>query len=324
MFEQAQKNMRQNFVGAIADKNVARCDGVMPGDGGLEQVGVRVWVEAQRVIHSGAYGGKHQRAGAVGILVGVQLDQIGKLGLLTRHVRREAFDDIAPEGGHGRVGNGEIGNENFGDGIMQSLLNSVSQTAMRQAEVSRNTLETRIRVAINLDGAGQAKLATGVGFFDHMLDQIARHGMLDLTIEAAGDLHIDAHHTVEDVGITLGQALAKALGDKQGLRRYGHAYVPLDEALSRVVVDLSGRPGLVFNVPFTRAMIGEFDVDLIHEFFQGLVNHAGISLHIDNLSGVNAHHQAETVFKAFARALRVAVEADTRAAGTIPSTKGAL
>ncbi len=207
---------------------------------------------------------------------------------------------------------------------MQVLLNSVSQTAMRQAEVSRNTLETRIRVAINLDGAGQAKLATGVGFFDHMLDQIARHGMFDLTIEAAGDLHIDAHHTVEDVGITLGQALTKALGDKQGLRRYGHAYVPLDEALSRVVVDLSGRPGLVFNVPFTRAMIGEFDVDLIHEFFQGLVNHAGISLHIDNLSGVNAHHQAETVFKAFARALRVAVEADPRAAGTIPSTKGAL
>ena len=207
---------------------------------------------------------------------------------------------------------------------MRALFNSVSQTAMRQAEVSRNTLETRIRVALDLDGAGKAKLATGIGFFDHMLDQIARHGMLDLTIEAAGDLHIDAHHTVEDVGITFGQALAKALGDKQGLRRYGHAYVPLDEALSRVVVDLSGRPGLVFNVPFTRAMIGEFDVDLVHEFFQGLVNHAGISLHIDNLSGANAHHQAETVFKAFARALRMAVEADPRAAGTIPSTKGAL
>jgi imidazoleglycerol-phosphate dehydratase len=195
---------------------------------------------------------------------------------------------------------------------------------MRQADVSRNTLETRIHVAINLDGTGVAKLATGVGFFDHMLDQIARHGMMDLIIDAAGDLHIDAHHTVEDVGITFGQALAKALGDKKGLRRYGHAYVPLDEALSRVVVDLSGRPGLVFNVPFTRAMIGEFDVDLVHEFFQGMVNHAGISLHIDNLRGVNAHHQAETVFKAFARALRMAVEVDARAADAIPSTKGAL
>lgn len=195
---------------------------------------------------------------------------------------------------------------------------------MRQADVSRNTLETRIRVAINLDGTGVTKLSTGVGFFDHMLDQIARHGMMDLIIDADGDLHIDAHHTVEDVGITFGQALAKALGDKKGLRRYGHAYVPLDEALSRVVVDLSGRPGLVFNVPFTRAMIGEFDVDLVHEFFQGMVNHAGISLHIDNLRGVNAHHQAETVFKAFARALRIAVEVDARAADAIPSTKGAL
>lgn len=195
---------------------------------------------------------------------------------------------------------------------------------MRQADVSRNTLETRIHVAINLDGTGVAKLSTGVGFFDHMLDQIARHGMIDLMIDAVGDLHIDAHHTVEDVGITFGQALTKALGDKKGLRRYGHAYVPLDEALSRVVVDLSGRPGLVFNVPFTRAAIGEFDVDLIHEFFQGLVNHAGISLHIDNLSGVNAHHQAETVFKAFARALRMAMEIDARAVDAIPSTKGSL
>ncbi len=207
---------------------------------------------------------------------------------------------------------------------MRALFNSVSDTAMRQADVSRNTLETRIRVAINLDGAGVAKLATGVGFFDHMLDQIARHGMMDITIEAVGDLHIDAHHTVEDVGITFGQALAGALGDKKGLRRYGHAYVPLDEAMSRVVVDLSGRPGLVFNVPFTRAAIGEFDVDLVHEFFQGMVNHAGITLHIDNLRGANAHHQAETVFKAFARALRMAVEVDARAAGAIPSTKGAL
>ena len=195
---------------------------------------------------------------------------------------------------------------------------------MRQADVSRNTLETKIRVALDLDGTGVAKLATGVGFFDHMLDQIARHGLIDLTVEAAGDLHIDAHHTIEDVGITIGQALAKALGDKKGLRRYGHAYVPLDEALSRVVLDLSGRPGLVFNVPFTRAMIGEFDVDLVHEFFQGLVNHAGITLHIDALRGDNAHHQCETVFKAFARALRIAVEADPRAADAIPSTKGSL
>ncbi|MBI5860651.1 MAG: imidazoleglycerol-phosphate dehydratase HisB [Rhodocyclales bacterium] len=195
---------------------------------------------------------------------------------------------------------------------------------MRQADVSRNTLETRIRVALNLDGTGVAKLSTGVGFFDHMLDQIARHGLIDLTVEAVGDLHIDAHHTVEDVGITLGQALAQALGDKKGLRRYGHAYVPLDEALSRVVVDLSGRPGLVFNVSFTRAAIGEFDVDLIHEFFQGLVNHAGITLHIDALRGDNSHHQAETVFKAFARALRMACEVDARAVNAIPSTKGAL
>lgn len=195
---------------------------------------------------------------------------------------------------------------------------------MRQAEVTRNTLETQIRVSVGLDGSGAATLATGVGFFDHMLDQIARHGLIDLVVEAKGDLHIDAHHTVEDVGITLGQALAKAWGDKKGLARYGHAYVPLDEALSRVVVDLSGRPGLTFNVPFVRATIGEFDVDLVHEFFQGLVNHAGITVHIDNLRGENAHHQAETVFKAFARALRMAVTPDARAAGTMPSTKGSL
>ncbi len=197
-------------------------------------------------------------------------------------------------------------------------------TAMRQAEISRNTLETKIRVALDLDGSGVSRLATGIGFFDHMLDQIARHGLIDLTVEAQGDLYIDGHHTIEDVGITIGQALAKALGDKKGLRRYGHAYVPLDEALSRAVVDLSGRPGLVFNVPFTRATIGEFDVDLVREFFQGLVNHANITVHIDALRGDNSHHQAETVFKAFARALRMAVEADPRAAGTIPSTKGSL
>lgn len=198
------------------------------------------------------------------------------------------------------------------------------QQPVRQSEVTRNTLETKIRVALNLDGTGISKLNTGIGFFDHMLDQLARHGLIDLEVSAVGDLHIDAHHTVEDVGITIGQALAKAWGDKKGLRRYGHAYVPLDEALSRVVLDLSGRPGLVFNVPFTRAMIGEFDVDLVHEFFQGLVNHAGITLHIDALSGDNSHHQAETVFKAFARALRIACEVDPRAASSIPSTKGTL
>ena len=194
---------------------------------------------------------------------------------------------------------------------------------MRSAEVQRNTLETQIRVKVDLDGSGISKLATGVGFFDHMLDQIARHGMIDIEVTAAGDLHIDAHHTVEDVGITLGQALVQAIGDKKGVRRYGHAYVPLDEALSRVVVDLSGRPGLVFEVPFVRGTVGEFDVDLVREFFQGLVNHAAMTVHIDALRGDNAHHQAETVFKAFGRALRMAVEADPRASG-IPSTKGSL
>jgi imidazoleglycerol-phosphate dehydratase len=194
----------------------------------------------------------------------------------------------------------------------------------RTADLSRTTSETRIRVALNLDGSGRAQLATGIGFFDHMLEQIARHGLVDLTVEAQGDLHIDGHHTVEDVGITLGQAFAQAVGDKRGVRRYGHAYVPLDEALSRVVIDLSGRPGMVWEVPFTRAMIGEFDVDLAHEFFQGFVNHAGVTLHVDNLRGANAHHQCETVFKAFGRALRMAVEPDPRAAGSIPSTKGSL
>jgi len=194
----------------------------------------------------------------------------------------------------------------------------------RKAEVVRNTGETQIRVAINMDGTGQQKLATGVPFLDHMLDQIARHGLIDLDIEAKGDLHIDAHHTVEDVGITLGQAFAKAIGDKKGIRRYGHAYVPLDEALSRIVVDFSGRPGLEFHVPFKRSMIGSFDVDLTHEFFQGFVNHALVTLHIDNLRGENAHHQCETVFKAFGRALRMAAEIDARAGSSIPSTKGSL
>jgi imidazoleglycerol-phosphate dehydratase len=195
---------------------------------------------------------------------------------------------------------------------------------MRQAEVIRNTNETQISVKINLDGTGQAKLSTGIGFFDHMLDQIARHGLIDLDIQAKGDLHIDGHHTVEDVGITLGQAFAKAVGDKKGIRRSGHAYVPLDEALSRVVVDFSGRPGLVMHVPFKAGMIGEFDSQLAFEFFQGFVNHALVTLHIDNLRGENAHHQAETVFKAFARALRAALELDPRSAGVIPSTKGSL
>jgi imidazoleglycerol-phosphate dehydratase len=195
---------------------------------------------------------------------------------------------------------------------------------MRQAQITRNTLETQISVNLNLDGTGKAVLNTGVPFLDHMLDQVARHGMMDLEISAKGDLHIDAHHTVEDIGITLGQAFAQAIGDKKGLCRYGHAYVPLDEALSRVVVDLSGRPGMEFNIKFVRARIGEFDVDLANEFFQGFVNHAMVTLHIDNLSGDNAHHQAETVFKAFGRALRMAIELDPRAAGMIPSTKGSL
>ncbi|MEW6313782.1 MAG: imidazoleglycerol-phosphate dehydratase HisB [Pseudomonadota bacterium] len=195
---------------------------------------------------------------------------------------------------------------------------------MRTAQVSRNTLETQISVKLDLDGSGKSKLATGVPFLDHMLDQVARHGLIDLDISAKGDLHIDAHHTVEDIGITLGQAFAQAVGDKKGIRRYGHAYVPLDEALSRVVVDLSGRPGLEFDVPFRRATIGEFDVDLTHEFFQGFVNHALATLHIDNLKGANAHHQAETVFKAFGRALRMALETDTRMAGVLPTTKGSL
>jgi imidazoleglycerol-phosphate dehydratase len=195
---------------------------------------------------------------------------------------------------------------------------------MREAKVSRITLETRISVAVNLDGTGRSTLDSGVPFLDHMLEQIARHGLVDLSIEAKGDLHIDAHHTVEDIGITFGQAFMEAIGDKKGIRRYGHAYVPLDEALSRVVIDLSGRPGLEFDVEFSRARVGEFDVDLVVEFFQGFVNHAAVTLHIDNLKGRNAHHQVETIFKAFGRALRMAVEPDPRAGGAVPSTKGAL
>ena len=194
----------------------------------------------------------------------------------------------------------------------------------RSASVQRDTAETQIHVELDLDGTGQARLHTGIGFFDHMLDQIARHGLIDLAIEAQGDLHIDGHHTVEDVGITLGQAFAKALGDKRGITRYGHAYVPLDEALSRVVLDCSGRPGLHMDVKFSAGMIGQLDTQLVFEFFQGFVNHAGVSLHIDNLKGHNAHHQCETIFKAFARALRMAITLDPRSAGTIPSTKGAL
>jgi imidazoleglycerol-phosphate dehydratase len=195
---------------------------------------------------------------------------------------------------------------------------------MRQVDVTRNTSETQIKIALNLDGTGQAQLNSGVPFLDHMLDQIARHGMIDLAVTANGDTHIDDHHTVEDVGITLGQAIAKAVGDKKGITRYGHSYVPLDETLSRVVVDFSGRPGLEFHVPFTRARVGDFDVDLTIEFFRGFVNHAGVTLHIDNLRGINAHHQVETVFKAFGRALRMALELDPRATGVVPSTKGSL
>jgi imidazoleglycerol-phosphate dehydratase len=197
-------------------------------------------------------------------------------------------------------------------------------TGHRRAEVVRQTAETQITVRVDLDGTGQSRLATGIGFFDHMLDQIARHGLIDLDIQARGDLHIDGHHTVEDVGITFGQAVYQAVGDKKGIRRYGHAYVPLDEALSRVVIDFSGRPGLVMNVPFKSGMIGTFDSQLAHEFFQGFANHAFVTIHIDNLRGENAHHQCETVFKAFARALRVALELDPRSAGTVPSTKGSL
>jgi imidazoleglycerol-phosphate dehydratase len=195
---------------------------------------------------------------------------------------------------------------------------------MRTADITRNTKETQIRAVVNLDGKGVSKLDSGIPFLDHMIDQIARHGMIDIELKANGDLHIDAHHTVEDVGITLGQAIAKAVGDKMGIARYGHAYVPLDEALSRVVIDLSGRPGLSFNVNFTRARVGEFDVDLFIEFFQGFVNHALASIHIDNIRGVNSHHQAETIFKAFGRALRMACELDPRATGILPSTKGSL
>ncbi len=202
--------------------------------------------------------------------------------------------------------------------------NTTSQTAPRRAEVRRDTAETRISVKLDLDGTGSSKLHTGIGFFDHMLDQIARHGLIDLEVQADGDLHIDGHHTVEDIGITIGQAMAKALGDKRGIRRFGHAYVPLDEALSRVVIDFSGRPGLSMHVPFKSGMIGGFDSQLAHEFFQGFANHAMATVHIDNLRGENAHHQAETVFKAFARALRQAVEIDPRVGQNVPSTKGTL
>jgi imidazoleglycerol-phosphate dehydratase len=200
----------------------------------------------------------------------------------------------------------------------------VGAVGARTAAVTRHTAETRIDVRVDLDGTGRARLATGIGFFDHMLDQIARHGLIDLDIDCQGDLHIDGHHTVEDVGITLGQAVARAVGDKKGIRRYGHAYVPLDEALSRVVIDFSGRPGLHLHIPFTSGMIGAFDTQLAYEFFQGFANHAGVTLHIDNLKGINAYHQCETVFKAFARALRAALELDPRSAGVIPSTKGTL
>ena len=207
---------------------------------------------------------------------------------------------------------------------MNAPISIASAHEPRTAEVSRDTAETQITVSVNLDGHGQSELSTGIGFFDHMLEQIARHGLIDLKVRAKGDLHIDGHHTVEDVGITLGQAVAKAVGDKRGITRYGHSYVPLDEALSRVVVDFSGRPGLALNAQFTAGMIGQLDTQLIHEFFQGFVNHAHVTLHIDNLKGINAHHQAETIFKAFGRALRMALTPDPRMAGTVPSTKGVL
>ena len=242
------------------------------------------------------------------------------------------MNEVAPELAHDAVFfRCETDYAGAGDGIMALLITSTGRACgataaiiMRQADVTRNTLETKITVALDLDGTGVASLDSGVPFLDHMLDQIARHGMVDLTVKADGDTHIDDHHTVEDVGITLGQAFAKVLGDKKGLRRYGHAYVPLDEALSRVVVDFSGRPGLHYFVDYTRARIGDFDVDLVREFFQGFVNHAGVSLHIDNLRGDNAHHQCETIFKAFGRALRMAAEVDPRATGVVPSTKGSL
>lgn len=203
-------------------------------------------------------------------------------------------------------------------------MTSTSAPAARTAEISRKTAETDISITLNLDGTGKSELHTGIGFFDHMLEQIARHGLIDLRVQCQGDLHIDGHHTVEDVGIAMGQAVAKAVDDKKGIFRYGHAYVPLDEALSRVVIDVSGRPGLTFEVPFTAGMIGALDTQLVYEFFQGLANHAGMSLHIDNLRGINAHHQCETVFKAFGRALRMALERDPRSANAIPSTKGCL
>ena len=207
---------------------------------------------------------------------------------------------------------------------MNAPISIASAHEPRTAEVSRDTAETQITVSVNLDGHGQSELSTGIGFFDHMLDQVARHGLIDLFVRCEGDLHIDGHHSVEDVGITLGQAVRKAVGDKRGITRYGHSYVPLDEALSRVVIDFSGRPGLVLDAHFTSGMVGAFDTQLIHEFFQGFVNHALVTLHIDNLKGANAHHQAETMFKAFGRALRMALERDPRMAGTIPSTKGTL
>ncbi|AVO35844.1 imidazoleglycerol-phosphate dehydratase HisB [Ottowia oryzae] len=207
---------------------------------------------------------------------------------------------------------------------MNAPISIASAHEPRTAEVSRDTAETQITVSVNLDGHGQSELSTGIGFFDHMLEQIARHGLIDLKVRAKGDLHIDGHHTVEDVGITLGQAVRKAVGDKRGITRYGHSYVPLDEALSRVVIDFSGRPGLVLDAHFTSGMVGAFDTQLVYEFFQGFANHALVSLHIDNLKGINAHHQVETIFKAFGRALRMALERDARAAGQIPSTKGTL
>ncbi len=324
VLEQGLEGVGEDFVRTIADENLGGRHGVAFGDGLLEQVGVGVGVEAQAcavIAELRLHRRQRLGRGRVGVFVGVEFDQIGDLGLFARHIGGEVADDLAPEAAHGIFTEGVKAGRN---GIMAFRFNVFSLNLMRQAEVTRNTLETQITVRLNLDGTGQGSFATGVPFLDHMLDQIARHGLIDLDIVAKGDLHIDAHHTVEDLGITLGQALAKAWGDKKGLTRYGHSYVPLDEALSRVVIDLSGRPGLEYHVEYSRAMIGSFDVDLFSEFFHGLVNHAGMTLHIDNLRGKNAHHQAETIFKAFGRALRMAVTPDERMAGVMPSTKGTL
>lgn len=342
VLQEAQENVSQHLVGAIADKNLRGSDSlcrVMRGDGRFQAISIGVGVATQRVTSGCSVGREfvgdgreHVFSRSERVFVGVEFDEVGPFGLLARNVGVQVVDNGAPVGAHGlvkkRVKKGvEWGCFEafcFACRCYHASFQCSANMVMRQAEISRNTLETQVTVRLNLDGSGQGRFSTGVPFLDHMLDQVARHGLIDIDVEAKGDLHIDAHHTVEDIGITFGQAIAAALGDKAGLCRYGHAYVPLDESLSRVVLDLSGRPGLVFEVPFTRAGIGQFDLELIREFFQAFVNHAQVSLHVDNLRGVNAHHQAESVFKAFARALRMAVSEDSRAQGRLPSTKGSL